>query len=137
MAEYGYGSIEEMANAIGTSCKVGYRGEDTGVVVLYTKIPSRYRIETAKTERYITDVESGRILAHSKSNGVCLKEDASCRLDDVTLQIERLITKQFPDTASLLPLKNEIVRHDEIKSAKQTSDLLNQLGIGAVLVVVL
>jgi len=37
-------------------------------VVLYTKTPSLYRIETASTERYLMDAKDGRITAHSKSN---------------------------------------------------------------------
>lgn len=61
-SEYGFGSIEEMANSLGKDCKIGFRGENTGIIILYTKSPSLYRIENAATERYITDAHSKRII---------------------------------------------------------------------------
>jgi hypothetical protein len=92
---------------------------------LHTEIPSLYRIETAKTQRYITDLESSRILTNSKSEGICRKEDASCRLDDITFQIERLIRREYPDLVGLAPSP---VPNSEVVSAQRTSDLLNSLG---------
>lgn len=59
--------MSELAGAIGNGCKVGYRGVNNGVVVLYTQSPSKYRIEPAQSEQYITDVQSSRIIAKSKS----------------------------------------------------------------------
>lgn len=134
--EYGYGSIEEMANALGNGCKVGYRGENTGVVVLYTQVPSRYRMENAGTERYITDAQSGRILNHSKSDGVCKKEDVSCRLDDITSGIDTLIRTEFPDEKAVQKIKDEVKVSDQAQANKEMTEILGNLGIGAVIVVV-
>lgn len=135
--EYGYGSIEEMANNLGNGCKVWYRGENTGVVVLYTQVPSRYRIENAGTERYITDTHSGRILNHSKSDGVCKKEDVSCRLDVITGEIDKLIRREFSDKQAVVQIDSAVKAHDEAKFSKELSDFLNTLGIGGIIIVVL
>lgn len=135
--EYGYGSIEEMANAVWTGCKIWYRGENTGVVVLYTKTPSLYRIENAWTQRYITDAHSKQILTHSKADGVCEKKDVSCRLDDITEEIGRLIRKEFPDAQAVQALKQSTQKFDEKESVKETDEFLNNLWIGAVILVVL
>jgi uncharacterized membrane protein YgcG len=136
LEEYGYGSIEDMANAIGKECGVGFRGENTGVVVLYTQVPSRYRIENAWTERYITDAHSGRILNQSKSDGICKKEDVSCRLDYITGEIDKLIRKEFPDKQSVAPIDSAIKFHDDAKEKEELNRLLGNLAIGGVLIVV-
>lgn len=95
--------------------------------MLYTKTPSLYRIENAGTERYITDAHSKQILTHSKSDGVCEKKDVSCRLDDVTNGIDRLIRKEFSDTKSVQALKQSTQKFDEKKSAKETDEFLSNL----------
>jgi hypothetical protein len=125
-----------MANAIGKECGVGFRGENTGVVVLYTQVPSRYRIENAWTERYITDAHSGRILNQSKSDGICKKEDVSCRLDYITGEIDKLIRKEFPDKQSVAPIDSAIKFHDDAKEKEELNRLLGNLAIGGVLIVV-
>jgi uncharacterized membrane protein YgcG len=135
--EYWYGSIEEMANNLGNGCKVWYRGENTGVVVLYTQVPSRYRIENAGTERYITDAQSGRILNHSKSDGVCKKEDVSCRLNDITGEIDKLIRREFPNKQAVVQIDSAVKAHDEAKSSKEMNEFIGTLGIGGVIIVVL
>lgn len=135
--EYGYGSIEEMANAIGMGCKVWYRWENTGVVVLYTKTPSLYRIENAWTERYITDADSKRALAHSKADWVCEKKDVSCRLDDITGEIDRLIRKEFPDQQAVQPLKESMKKFDEQKASQESQKFFNDFALNTVIVVVL
>ena len=135
--EYGFGSIEEMANKIGMWCGVGYRWENTGVVVLYTQVPSRYRIENANTERYIVDPDSKRIIAHSKSDGVCKKEDVACRLDDITWGIDTLIRREFPDKQAVAQIDSTIKTHDEAESSRKMNELLWSLSIGAVVIVVL
>ncbi|EKD66864.1 MAG: hypothetical protein ACD_49C00002G0001 [uncultured bacterium (gcode 4)] len=134
--EYGYGSIEQMANAIWTECKIWYRGENTGVVVLYTKTPSLYRIETASTERYLIDAKDGRITAHSKSNWVCEKTDVDCRLNDITDWIDQVIRKKFPDEQSVQRLRDSTKSFDKQKADRTMSEFLNNLWIWAVVVVV-
>lgn len=105
--------------------------------MLYTKVPSRYRIETANTERYLTDAQSSKILAHSKSDGVCKKEDVSCRLDDITGEIDKLIRREFLGNQAVAQIDSAIKTHDEVKSTKETSEFLDTLGIGGVIIVVL
>lgn len=97
------------------------------MVVLYTKTPSLYRIENASTERYITDADSKRAIRHSKSDGICKKEDVACRLDDITEGIDKLIRKEFPDPKSVQALEQSTQKFDEKKSAKETDELLNKL----------
>ena len=137
VGEYGFGSIEEMANKLGTGCSVGYRWENTGVVILYAQIPSRYKIETADTQRYITDAHSGRIITHSKTEGVCKKEDVACRLDDITKEIDILIRRQFPDVEAVHQIDTAIQKEDEARSNREMNELLWNLGIGAVIIGVL
>jgi uncharacterized membrane protein YgcG len=135
--EYGFDSIEQMANQIGMGCKVGYRWENTWVVVLYTQVPPRYRIENANTERYITDVQSGRILTHSKSDWICRKEDVSCRLDDITWEIDKLIRKEFGDKQAVQQIQWAIAKNDEVQSTKDMNEFIWNLWIGTVVIVVL
>lgn len=137
LEEYWYWSIAEMANAIWTNCKVGYRWENTWVVVLYTKSPSRYRIETASSERYITDAESWRILAKSKSDWICKKEDVDCRLDYITGEIDKLVRKEFNTPWSVDNLKQSTQKFDDIKNSQELSKLMWNVWMGAVIFIVL
>lgn len=75
----------------------------------------------------MTDAKSGRILAHSKADGVCKKEDTSCRLDDITAGIDGLIRKEFPDQKSVEPIDNAKRAFDEKKSAESISKWLDSL----------
>lgn len=135
--EYWYGSIEQMANAVWKECKIWYRWENTWVVVLYTKTPSLYRIETASTERYITDVISSRIITHSKSNWVCEKKDVDCRLNDITDWIVQVIHKEFPDEKSVQHLKDATQKIDKQKIDRAMSEFLSNLWMWIVVISVI
>ncbi|MCK9273111.1 TPM domain-containing protein [Candidatus Gracilibacteria bacterium] len=135
--EYGYNTIAQMADAIGTECKIGYRGEDTGVVVLYTKTPSRYKISTAGTQQYATDIFTGRLIDNSRLNGVCEITDVNCRLDNITDGIDKIIRKNFPDQQSVQRLKDSTQKSDSQKADRELSEFLSYLGMGIVVISVI
>lgn len=114
--EYWYGTIEEMANVLWNTCKVWYRWVDTGVVVLYTKNPSLYRIDNAWwVQWYITDLQSGRIIKHSKTPWVCEKSDVACRLDDITDWLTDIIYENFAEKESVDHLRDTTNEFDQKK----------------------
>lgn len=135
--EYWYDSIEKMANAVGKECKIWYRWENTWVIVLYTKTPSSYRIETASTERYLMDAKDGRITAHSKSNWVCEKTDVDCRLNNITDWIDQVIRKEFPDEQSVQHLRDSTKKSDKQKADRAMSEFLSNLWMWIVVISVI
>ncbi|EKE30216.1 MAG: hypothetical protein ACD_2C00025G0007 [uncultured bacterium (gcode 4)] len=136
LEEYWYSSMMELANSVWNGCGVGYRWENTWVVVLYTQSPSKYRINPANTERYITDNVSLKIIRESKSNWVCRKEDVDCRLDFITSEIDKVIRKEFKGPEWVKPLVEATNKFDEAKKSAEISELLNELWMGAVIIVV-
>lgn len=123
--EYWYDSIEEMAIALWNDCKVWYRWVDTGVVVLYTKNPSLYRIEPAWwVQWYITDAKSGRVNNHSKTPWVCEKTDVACRLDDITDWLTDIIYKHFSNKESVDKLRDTTNDYDQKKKDEIISKIV-------------
>ncbi|NUJ98170.1 TPM domain-containing protein [Candidatus Gracilibacteria bacterium] len=120
--EYGFGSIEEMANYIGTNGKIGLEGANNGIVVLHTMKPSLYRIETASgVEGYLTDLKAGKIVRKSKE--VYDKKDVNGRLNYITDEIDNVTREK----SNVQEVKNEVEENNKTQIAKDKANLLDSL----------
>lgn len=132
--EYWYDSIEQMANAIWKDCRVGFKWENTGVVVLYTKQPSRVRMETAATEKYLEDLRGNHIINSAKQ--ACQK-DISCWLDFITNEIDKVIRKEFPDKQSVQVIDDAKMKAEAEEDRRRLNELLGSLAIWVVVIIVI
>lgn len=129
---YGFATTEELANAIGRQCKIWHVGVNSGIVLLTSKEPRRYRIETASIQTHLTDGLAKLILEASKK--VCPPEDFSCRVPFIAGEIEKIIKEKLEiEYGGVEKFKEISQKFTAQENAKTLENILNSLWIGIII----
>lgn len=93
--EYWYSSFEEMGKDTIRKCRIWYKWQNTWVIVWYGKeTKPHFHISTGDWVReYITPEEIQKLTRGSIEN--CDKFNTSCRIDEITQWLEKIISKHI------------------------------------------
>lgn len=93
--EYWYSSFEEMGKDTIRKCSIWYKGQNTWVIVWYGKeTKPHFHISTTDwVKEYITQEDINKLTRWSIEN--CDKFHTSCRLDEITQWLEKIISKHI------------------------------------------
>jgi uncharacterized membrane protein YgcG len=120
--EYWFDSIEDMANYIWNTWKIGLKWANNGIVILHTTTPSFYRIEVADwAEWYLTDLKTWRIIKESKET--YKKGDVNWRLDYITDEIDKVTRKK----SNVQEVEGGVKKFDKAEIAKIKAIFLDGL----------
>lgn len=103
-------------------------------MLLLSKNPRQYRLETAGTERYLTDAVSKRIL--SKSKEACEPSDATCRTDFIVNGVLDVVKREFDAPGKVQDLRNATAARDSAETDAAIAELLANAGIVVAVIVV-
>lgn len=137
--DYGYDSLAHMWGDTINKCGIGYRGENTGTIVWYSKKldsdKHKYFISTASgVSWYITDNLTKRLIETSKES--CEKWNVSCNMDNITKSLDAIITKHLAGGNQVQVIQEWIKAHDSQTSSESMENILQFLWLGGLVILV-